>query len=500
MATLAVTRPAPRHTVGGAVARFFERRLRHVEGPLAGRPLLLEGWQQEDLDLIYEVDEDGHRVWRKVLWGQARGNGKTPVMGGIALVELTSGRDAPKVFIGAGARDQAKIANEFVKGTIKAGPLKDYLVPQANAVLYPQFGGSMRVLSADGDLQHGLNVSFGGLDELHVFHTRKQQELYFAIDTALKRPWSWRMAITTAGWDKQTLLGEMYDAALQFPDIWVSPDGCLTIAMNREAQTLMIWRGLPDDADPADEDLWRAVNPASWVTMDYLRMQARSLPEGVFRRLHLNQWTGAQAGAITAESWDASWDPSAEIPEGARVVIAVAMTEMRDAGTVAIMTMGDQRTVSFIDVEADPGAPSAEDAVMTVVRDACARYQHRCLVYSPLHFASAAERLSREGVRLYRGPKASKPGFSEADMFMVPASQDLIEHIGQGQIRHNADALIRRQVLAAETKIVQGTAWRVVRPSAAGQGKAKRAEAAFALLMADSVATEPEPYIFAGVW
>lgn len=498
-------RPRPRLTIGPIVARFFERRLRFVQGPLAGRPFVLEPWQREDLDLIYEVDERGRRRWQTVLWGQARGNGKTPIVGGAGLLELNAYDDAPRVFCASGAKDQAKLLLEFAKPTVEQGPLRDHLIVRANSILRPRVGGVMRILSADGDLQHGLNVSFAGIDELHVFKTQKQRELYFALTTALKRPNSWEMSITTAGWSKHDLLGQRYDAMLRTSDVWISDDGCLIIARDHEAGQLMIWRGLPEDADPGDESLWRAVNPASWVDLVYLRRQAHRLPAAVFRRLHLNQWTEAENSAIAPPQWDACRDPVAAVFDGAEEVFLGATLSARgDSGAVCLLARREERAwpVRLVLFEHPEGLSCAEQ-VLEHIRQVVAERRIRDFAFSRSHFGRGADSLYDQGVPLYRPPGAapgSEPGWSWADAHMIPASQALVDRIAARGIAHDADRDARAQVLAGEATLIRD-AWRMARPKRYGEEDPPRTEAAFALLMAHAAAEAGgggEPW--AAVW
>jgi hypothetical protein len=64
---------------GLAVADFFEQNLRHVKGPAAGRPFVLEPWQRQFVEELYRVDERGQRIYKRAILGVPRGNGKSPI-------------------------------------------------------------------------------------------------------------------------------------------------------------------------------------------------------------------------------------------------------------------------------------------------------------------------------------------------------------------------------------------------------------------------------------
>lgn len=505
MTTLAV-RPEIRASLGPAVARFFSGCFRHSKGPMAGKSFVLEPWQREDIDLIYELDAAGRRIWREVLWGIPRSNGKSPTVAGCGIFELMERRDSPDIFIGAGSRGQAGILKGFAADFVTGGALADYVRVQRNALICARNRGVMQTVSADGDLQMGLSLSAGLLDEFHVFKTRKQEEVYWAFVTALqKRTDSLLAMITTAGQSRRTLCGELFDAMLEAPDVerfdvGRAGDGCLLVAKDRDAGRLMIWRGAPDEADVADPQIWRSANPASWVPDSELARMMSSLPESIARRLILNQWAGLDDSAITPAQWDSCRDAkAAQIPDRADVWIAVAMSERCDSGVLAAIgrPLDDgRRPVQFELVGPTADGSSCGAEMQALVRVACERWRHQSFVFNGLHFGQEAIELGREGLNLWKAPGATQAGFREIDDMMVPASRDLVAAIVAGEIAHDGDRDVRAQVLAAEAS-VRRAAWRIVRPGPDRDGTPQRGEAAIALAMAHQAtqSVQPEPMV-----
>ncbi|MBT9154995.1 MAG: hypothetical protein DDT39_01685 [Firmicutes bacterium] len=258
-------------TLGPAVADFFAGNLQHTKGANIGQPFMLEPWQREIIDLIYEIDSHGRRKWRSVLLGLPRGNGKSPLAAGIGLFELLTRSDAPDIYCAAASRDQASIVHGFAHGMPRGGPLVDFLhfpKSRTSAITCTHNNGRMRVLSADGDLQHGLSVSAAIMDELHAFKTNKQEELFFALVTATqKREDSITLIITTAGANKSSLLGEKYEAMIKTHRLEYSGDGCMVTGKNADAGSLLIWIAAPNSADVSDRAVWRACNPATWLPL-----------------------------------------------------------------------------------------------------------------------------------------------------------------------------------------------------------------------------------------
>jgi phage terminase large subunit-like protein len=163
--------------------------------------------------------------------------------------------------------------------------------------------GRMEALSSQGALQHGRAPTAALIDELGSFTTNKQNETYTALATGLhKRADAYLLATTTAGADTDSLLGRIYHQALDSGDVTTSRNGCLTIAKNTSAGTLLWWYGAPADADPENPKTIRACNPASWISIPDLQQQRRDpgLSEADFRRHHLNQWPTTTAPSRVA--------------------------------------------------------------------------------------------------------------------------------------------------------------------------------------------------------
>jgi hypothetical protein len=271
---------------------FFPHFLRHSKGPLCGQPFQLEPWQKRFLRDLYRRDKNGQRIYRRAVLGVPNGNGKTALAAGLGLYELVSNTDNPEVYFAAGAKQQARIGLDYARHMVEHGPLTDWITTGSTLTCLSR-GGTMEALSSQGALQHGRAPSAALIDELGNLTTTKQQETYTALATAIhKRPDAYLLATTTAGSNPDSLLGRIYHDAMTWSDITTSPNGCLTIAKNAEAGTLLWWYGAPDDADPEDPKTIRACNPASWISVPDLQQQLRDpgLSGSDFRRHHLNQW------------------------------------------------------------------------------------------------------------------------------------------------------------------------------------------------------------------
>lgn len=451
-------------TLGSAVADFFAANLRHTKGSLIGQPFELEPWQQDIINLIYEINEEGRRKWRTVLLGIPRGNGKSPLAAGIGLLELVDRDDAPDIYVAAAARDQAAIIHDFAHGMPKGGPLENFVhFPKSrkSALTTAHNDGSMKVLSADGDLQHGLSSSVVLIDELHCFKTQKQEELYFALVTSTqKRKESITLIITTAGANKASLLGEKYDAMLKTHKLEYSKDRCMVIGRNESVGSLLIWIGAPEDADVNDRKIWRACNPASWIPLSELERLASEVPESVFRRLVLNQWVLGNDAAIQPGSWDACCHPEeAEIEEGADVWAAVDVGERRDTSSVTIVSPNSEGKLRAKTTSFNPAKEHVKTLLPMIeaeVRRLAGAYTLRAVGFDPWQFRRSAELLASDGIRMVEVP--------QMDKFMVPASALLYDLIEQQKLIHDGDQILRQHILATEAKQTSRGAWRLTKP------------------------------------
>lgn len=479
---------APERTLGPAVAEFFEGNLVFSDGDKKGEPFIPEDFQRQILDLVYEMDDDGHHTWKMVLVGIPRGQGKTPLCSGIGLFELVYNDDTPRVFCCAASREQAGLVHEFAYNMSKDGPLKDYLAyPRAQQALGPircdSNDGVFKVLSADGNLQHGKNPSVIIEDELHAFTTGKQRSLHTAMTSSLhKRRDSVMIVITTAGENKNSLLGELYEAMLKRCTLEHDREGCLTVGRDYRSRSLLIWYGAPEDADVKDPKVWRACNPASWISDEALRLAAYDNPESVFRQLYLNQWVLGETAAIQPARWDDCME-AGEIPDGAEVWVGIDIGEKRDHSAVAIAAdAGDgciRVTAETFLSEANGGIKSSLPQVEAELRRIMDTYDVAKMNFDAWQMRDTANRLEAEGFPMVE--------FPQNDAHMVPACGAVYDLVNARGIVHDGDKTLREHVLNASVKHCARGGWRFTKPPTAGgtqMDQTKKIDACIAMTMA----------------
>jgi phage terminase large subunit-like protein len=454
---------------GEHVTAFAKTFIRQTKGRWAGQPLELEVWQRDLLDELYLVDEHGNFVYREALVGVPRKNGKSTLCSAIALYGLlASGEAGAEVYAAAGSKDQARIVFDQARAFVEASPrLREWLQPMRNVIVCKQNGGIFRVLSSDAPLQHGLNPSLVVIDELHA---HEDPELYWALTTGqLARENPLVVSITTAGYDRESILWDVYSRGRALRDEGVH-------AMRRE-RFFFRWFEGPHNCSLQDPVALKAANPSSWLTAADLQREARRMPESVFRRLHLNQWTATEDAWLSEDSWDACKgnpviDPALPVYAGVDVGL------MRDSSALVGCQWRDGKlhVKQRIWLPEDNPNLGAQDIRIAVGRFAGATPGLKEVAYDPWAFRESAEELFDRGVPMVQ--------FDQNSSRMSPASQKLYELVDEGRLVHDGDPVFKQQILAAVAADTE-RGWRISK-----RKSKQRIDATVALAIASDRAAE----------
>lgn len=434
---------------GQRVVRFFERTLRHTKGRWGGQPFVLEPFQVEILEALFgTVDKDGRRWYREALVGLARKNGKSELAAGIALyMLLADGEYAPEVYSVAGDRKQASLVFNTAADMVNASPMLRAacrVFRGGKVIEVRENNGIYRALSADADLQHGLNPSCAIIDEYHVHRNSEQYEAMRTGMAARDNPLT--VTISTAGAAKRGALWDLYQRGITGDD----------------PRMFTYWRGADDGDDLDDRKVWRNANPAPWVTLDFLEDQHRSLPLPVFARLHLNAWyEGMDEAWITRSQIEACYGKP-EISPDSPAVIAVDAASRRDTTAVMLVQRDEEgrfhrRCWHFTADEAlgytDYGA------IEGLIRELCSTYEVGRVAFDPFQMTRTSQLLASEGVPVET--------FPQNDSRMVPASQLLYDVIIEERLLMDACPICTEQVLAAGI-VETARGWRLHKLKSAG--------------------------------
>jgi len=491
---------------GDYFAHFCAKYLRHTKGRWAGQPLVYEPWQLDFWREALEVDPaTGKRVYTEVGLGLPRKNSKSTMASGAGLYFLTADGEAePEVYVGAGAQQQAGIVmKQSLSMARRSVGLAPYLRVKTYTIECYTNDGIMRALSSDGGLQHGLNPSCNLIDEVHA---HKDSTLWTALTTgtgAREQPFT--LWITTQGEDDDNLLtdllGQIDEGAGQVEQ---AAQG-LRIYRDRDAGVLIYWYGAPEDADPHDPAWWNAVNPASWMTEDYLRREYLKLAGRghllEWRIFHLNQRAGSTEAWLPAGTWPqlqrgthdvaAPWEGlDTKLPVGIGVVKGA---ESADGAVVAAQKQGDEVVVRAKVFDASPVTGRVDSAAMRATVQQLAKRHPApqvldpktrrpvagpAVAYDPWQFTESAEMLAAQRVNVVDFPNAAAT--------MGPASTMAYELATTGRLYHDGDQVLAQHVVDTEAKLTE-------RGMKVLKSKTRPNAAAVAMVMAVAMAMQEAP-------
>lgn len=281
---------------------FFERFLVHSKGRWAGAAFVLMPWQRDEIirPLFGWKRADGTRRYRTAYIEVPRKNGKSTLAAGIALYLLfADGEPGAEVYSAAADRDQAAIVHEQAKEMVEASPqLLKRATIYKRSIVVPLTRSSYKVLSAEAYTKHGLNAHGIVFDELHA---QPNRELWDVLTTSIgSRQQPLVVAITTAGYDRQSICWEQHEYARQI------------LAGVIQDDAYFAYIAAADEKDDwTNPQVWRKANPGYGVTIaeEYLAQECRRAEQvpayqNTFRRLHLNQWTAQETRWLDLETWD----------------------------------------------------------------------------------------------------------------------------------------------------------------------------------------------------
>lgn len=288
--------PLPDPLGYGERAVRFLKKLKHPKSRALGRPFEVWPFMERIVRRVYgDTDENGLRRAQTVFLMLPRGNRKTTLGGGLALLHTCGPEQVPGGYnvVAAADREQARIAfaeARMIKEEVQALDRALRINRSEHKILHPKSGSIFHALSSDGRTKHGSTPAFILADELHAW---SKTELWEALRTGMaKTPGSILWVITTAGRGRMNLCWPLYEYARKIQDGLVDDPGFLPILFES-----------PADVDWRSEAAWRAVNPGlahGFPDLRGLRQLAREAEERpadreAFRQFHLNVWLDGSA-------------------------------------------------------------------------------------------------------------------------------------------------------------------------------------------------------------
>jgi phage terminase large subunit-like protein len=278
-------------------------QLTHTAGPFARQPFALRRWQRTILRRLFSTRKDGLRIYRTCLLMLPRKNGKTELAAAIAIYCLLFDHEiGGEIYCAAADKEQASKVFFAMVAMLRHDPellAQVEILESQRRIVHRASGSFCRAISAEAYTAHSFNASVVIYDELHAAANRDLWDVLATSQGARAQPLM--IAISTAGFDRHSILWELYSHAQK-----VKENPAL------DPTFLPILFEAPIGADWTDERVWKQANPAlgdfrSLEEMRTMAARAQEIPaqEMTFRRLYLNQWTESAERWISLAAWDA---------------------------------------------------------------------------------------------------------------------------------------------------------------------------------------------------
>ena len=315
--------------------------LTHTSGPFGGQPFNLRPWQEKQIVRpLFKTRQDGLRQYRTCLLMLPRKNGKSELAAALAIYFLLfDGEVGGQVYSAAADKEQAALVFNVAAQMIRNDPELHAvceIIDSQKRIVHRASGSFYRAISAEAYSKHGFNASVVIYDELHAAPNRELWDVLATSQGARAQPLM--LAITTAGYDRHSILWELYSHAKKVKE---NP--------SLDPTFLPILFEAPIGADWTDRKVWAKANPAlgdfrSLEEMQSLFARAKEIPaqENTFRRLYLNQWTEQASRWLSLADWDKCHQPIDRASlRGRRCYIGIDLSSTRDLTALAAVFPSD---------------------------------------------------------------------------------------------------------------------------------------------------------------
>jgi len=353
--------------------RFFEQVLKLSDGQFEGKDFTLHPSQAFIVGSIFGWKlEDGRRRFYRAYVEQGKGNGKSPLAGGLGLLGMTADREpGAQVYSAAAKKDQAGILFADAVKMVKQSPLLKKRISFAGGegrefqMAHHASQSFFKPVSRDaGRTGSGPRPYFVLVDEVHELPDRRIIEM-------LERGFKFRrqpllFMITNSGSDRTSVCWEEHEHAVKVAAGHTEAVNDPTFVGDViDDRTFSYVCALDEGDDPLeDPSCWIKANPLLGVTItdEYLRdvvNQGKQIPGSLngILRLHFCVWTDAETAWMTRATLEpalADFDPTEH--HGRRLFGGLDLSQSRDltaAGfvvetgsvEVSIVVDGETRTV-----------------------------------------------------------------------------------------------------------------------------------------------------------
>ena len=349
---------------------FFEELLKLSEGQFEGKPFKLDPSQAFKVGSLFGWKrQDGSRRFRRAYVEEGKGNGKSPLAGGVGLYGLTAdGEAGAQIYAAAAKKEQANIlfqdavkmaknSPKFERGpgklTFAGGKGREFNIAHLRS------GSFFRPVSRDtGKTGSGPRPYFILADEIHELPDR-------SILETLERGFKFRInpllfMITNSGSDRTSVCYEEHELACKVASgNPAAPRSKEYLGEIIDDSMFAFVCSLDDGDDPInDTSCWPKANPLLGVTIteEYLAevvKQAKNTPGRMnsILRLHFCVWTDADAEWLSDAAVDAVLKPiDRTLFAKKQLFLGVDLSQRDDFSAVAGALEDDGHTYAWADV------------------------------------------------------------------------------------------------------------------------------------------------------
>ena len=338
--------------------RFF-RLLHHYKGAFAGRPFELLPWQEFEVIRplmgwkVARCEPHPHnklcpqpRLYRSLYLEMAKKGGKTQIGAGLAgYLAFGDGEPGAEVFTYAADRDQARLAFDALSfGTsYKGSPFeKKGIRPLRTSITNHRTRSFVKVQSSAVGTKHGPSAHGVIFDELHAQPNRDLWDVVTTGVAARRQPLV--AALTTAGWDRNSICFEQREHARQVAEGIMDDPAFLGVIYSS-----------PDEDDWTQPETWRKAAPSLGTTVseafyEQKAREAEQMPsaQNAFLQLFLSRWTQQAVRVIPLKAWDKGALPVLLRPKKVPRVLAYGGLDLAattDMSAFALLFPNDDGTV-----------------------------------------------------------------------------------------------------------------------------------------------------------
>jgi phage terminase large subunit-like protein len=301
------------------VVRFI-RMIRHFKGEFAGQPFDLLPWQLHEVFYPlfgwkvapckphpYNKLCPQLRLYRGLYLETPKKNGKTQIGAGLGgYLAFGDGEPGAEIYTYAADKDQARLAFDALSFGVsyKGSPFeRKGIRPLKTVVTNRRTRSFVKVQSSSVGTKHGPNAHGIIFDELHAQKTRDLWDVVTPGVANRRQPLV--AALTTAGWDRNSVCFEQHEHARQVAE-GIMDDPAFLGVVYSAAET----------DDWTKRETWYKVAPSLGVTVSesfYAQkaLEAEQMPsaQNAFLQLFLSRWTQQAVRVIPLKAWDRGSQP-----------------------------------------------------------------------------------------------------------------------------------------------------------------------------------------------